>query len=202
MLMSHSIEAFNVYIRYRVTVETDRRLTPVHAFWVRANGCSPTVSYPIYGGGAPGSTDLRRYDWTAPYNGRIVAVGGHLHGGAEDMWLSQPRCGDRRLLDTRPFFGQPDHLYYRVRPILHEPGPMDTHYFLSKTGVAIRKGEKIRLTGAYDASQPHPRVMSIMHVYLARDPRPPKGCAPLPGDVRYLQKSTNVGSSHRWSRCR
>ena len=48
---------FNVYIRYRVTVDTDRRLTPVHAFWVRANGCSPTVSYPVYGGGAPGSTD-------------------------------------------------------------------------------------------------------------------------------------------------
>ena len=132
MLMSHSMEAFNVYIRYRVTVETDRRLTPVHAFWVRANGCSPSVSYPVYGGGAPGSTDLRRYDWTAPYDARIVAVGGHLHGGAKDMWLSQPRCEDRRLLDTRPFFGMPDHLYYRVRPVLHEPGPMDTHYFLSQ----------------------------------------------------------------------
>jgi hypothetical protein len=192
MLMSHSMEAFNVYIRYHVTVETDRRLTPVHAFWVRANGCSPSVSYPIYGGDEPGSTNLRRYDWTAPYNARIVAVGGHLHGGAKDMWLSQPRCGDRRLLDTRPFFGQPDHLYYRVRPILHEPGPMDTHYFLSKTGIAIRKGEKIRLTGAYDAAEPHPRVMSIMHVYLARDPHPPKACAPIPGDVRYLQKSANV----------
>jgi plastocyanin len=86
----------------------------------------------------------------------------------------------------------PDHLYYRVRPILHEPGPMDTHYFLSKTGIAIRKGEKIRLTGAYDAENPHPRVMSIMHVYLARDHSPPAGCAALPGDIRYLQKSTNV----------
>ena len=192
MLMSHSMEAFNVYIRYRVTVETGRRLTPVHAFWVRANGCSPSVSYPVFGGGAPGSTDLRRYDWTAPYDARIVAVGGHLHGGAKDMWLSQPRCGDRRLLDTRPFFGMPDHLYYRVRPILHEPGPVDTHYFLSKTGIAIRKGEKIRVTGAYDNANPHPRVMSIMHVYLARDTRPSKGCAALPGDIRYLQKSTNV----------
>jgi plastocyanin len=192
MLMSHSMQAFNVYIQYRVTVETDRRLTPVHAFWVRANGCSPSVSYPVYGGGEPGSTDQRRFDWTAPYNARIVAVGGHLHGGAKDMRLSQPRCGDRRLLDTRPFFGQPDHLYYRVRPVLHEPGPMDTHYFLSRTGISIRRGEKIRLTGAYDASQPHPRVMSIMHVYVVRDPHPPKGCAPLPSDVRELQKSKNA----------
>src|SRR4051794_7513074 len=192
MLMSHSVEAFNVYIRYRVTVETDRRLTPVQAFWVRANGCSPSVSYPVYGGGAPGSTDVRRYDWTAPYDARIVAVGGHLHGGAKDMWLSQPGCGDRRLLDTRPFFGMPDHIYYRVRPILHEPGPMDTHYFLSKTGISIRKGEKIRLSGAYDSELPHPRVMSIVHIYLARDRHPPTRCGALPGDVRYLQKSTNV----------
>src|SRR3954467_3499927 len=192
MLMSHAMPAYNVYIRYHVTVETGRRLTPVHAFWVRANGCSPTVSYPVYGGGAGGATDYRRYDWTAPYNGRIVAVGGHLHGGAKDMWLSQPRCGDRRLLDTRPFFGMPDHLYYRVRPILHEPGPMDTHYFLSRAGIPIRRGEKLRLTAAYDSSVPHPRVMSIMHVYVAPDSRVPKGCAPLPTDARELQKTTRV----------
>jgi hypothetical protein len=192
MLMSHATPAYNVYIQYHVTVETDRRLTPVHAFWVRANGCSPTVSYPIYGGGEPGATDYRRFDWTAPYDGKIVAVGGHLHGGAKDMWLSQPRCGDRRLLDTHPYFGMPDHLYYRVRPILHEPGPMDTHYFLSKTGIPIRKGEKIRLTGAYDSSVPHPRVMSIMHVYIARASHVPKDCAPLPADAKELQKSTNV----------
>jgi plastocyanin len=192
MLMSHSMPALNVYIRYHVTVETGRRLTPVHAFWVRANGCSPTVSYPVYGGGAPGATDYRHYDWTAPYDGRIVAVGGHLHGGAKDMWLSQPRCGDRRLLDTRPFFGMPDHLYYRVRPILHEPGPMDTHYFMSRTGIPIRRGETIRLTGAYDSSVPHPRVMSIMHVYIARDGHVPTGCTPLPADARELQKTTRV----------
>ena len=145
-----------------------------------------------------------------PYNARIVAVGGHLHGGAKDMWLSQPRCGDRRLLDTRPFFGMPDHLYYRVRPILHEPGPMDTHYFLSKTGIAIRKGEKIRLTGAYDAEHPHPRVMSIMHVYLARDPRPPQGLRgaarrhPLPPEVheRAARAAGGEGAAQRRQRPR
>jgi hypothetical protein len=192
MLMSHSMPTHNVYIRYRVTVETGRRLTPVHAFWVRANGCSPTVSYPVPGGGEAGATDYRRFDWTVPYDGRIVAVGGHLHGGAKDMWLSQPRCGNRRLLDTRPFFGMPNHLYYRVRPVLHEPGPMDTHYFMSRTGIPIRRGEKLRLTGAYDSSAPHTRVMSIMHVYVARSTHAPKGCPPLPKDAKELQKSTHV----------
>src|SRR3954452_6444346 len=60
MLMSHSMEAFNVYIRYHVTVETDRRLTPVHAFWVRANGCSSTGHVPFCGGGDGGWRRARR----------------------------------------------------------------------------------------------------------------------------------------------
>src|SRR4051794_179600 len=72
MLMSHSVEAFNVYIQYRVTVETGRRLTPVQAFWVRANGCSPSVSYPVYGGRPPGATEVRRFDSSRAPRGRIV----------------------------------------------------------------------------------------------------------------------------------
>jgi hypothetical protein len=39
MLMSHSVRAENAYIRYRVTVRTGVKLTPVHPIWVRANGC-------------------------------------------------------------------------------------------------------------------------------------------------------------------
>ena len=108
------------------------------------------------------------------------------------MWLSQPRCGDRRLLDTRPFFGQARP---SVLPGAADPARAraDGHALLPRrTGISIRRGEKIRLTGAYDASLPHPRVMSIMHVYVARDPHPPQGCAPLPSDVRELQKSQNV----------
>ena len=54
---------------------------------------------------SPGSTSTRSSTWRVPYDGRIVAVGGHLHGGARNMWLSQPRCGGRRLLDTAPRFG-------------------------------------------------------------------------------------------------
>ena len=186
MLMSHSMRADRrlhpLPGHGRDRPAADARRTP---FWVRANGCGAA-------GQLPGLRRRRaRVDRTcaattgrAPFNGRIVAVGGHLHGGAKDMWLSQPRCGDRRLLDTRPLFGMPDHLYYRARPILHEPGPIDTRYFLSKTGIAVRKGEKIRLTGTYDAERPHPRVMSIMHVYLARDTRPSRRaarrCRPTP----------------------
>jgi hypothetical protein len=189
MLMSHSTRSVGVFVEYRVTVDTDRRLTPVHAFWVRANGCeTATVNYPVVGGGPVGSTALQTYDWRVPYSGRIVAAGGHLHGGARDMWLSQPRCGDRRLLDTRPSYGMPGDLMYRVRPLLHEPGPMDTRYFESGTGIPVRAGETLRLSGAYDGERPHGGVMSILHVYVARGAAGPPACEALPADGRLLRK--------------
>ena len=188
MLMSHTEDAVDAYIRYRVTVVTGKQLKLVRPFWVRASGCGGQVSYPVEGGNPPGSTNTRSFDWKPPFNGRIVAVGGHLHGGARDMWLSQPRCGDRRLLDTAPRYGMPDNLVYRAQPILHEPGPVDTRYFLSRQGIPVRKGETIRLTGAYENERPHPRVMAIMHIYVTPDRSVPKTCRPLPADRRQLTK--------------
>ncbi len=152
-LASGSIDA---YIQYKVTVVTGRPMKTVEPFWVRANGCGAQVSYAVLGGGAPGSTYSRFYDWRIPFDGRIVAAGGHLHGGAKDMWMSQPRCGNRRILDNSPRFGMPDHIYYKARPILHEPGPFDTRYFMSRTGIPVRKGEIIRLNADYDNSAPAP----------------------------------------------
>ena len=198
MLMSHSLRALDVYVRYRVTVQTGSRLTPVHPFWLRAVGCQRSVAYPIEGDLAAGSTNLRSFAWHVPYNGRIVAVGGHLHGGAEDMWLSQPRCRDRRLLDTRPFYGMPDHLYYRARPILHEPGPVDTHYFLSRSGIPVLRGEIVRLSATYDAAHPRWGVMATMHVYIARTNSGPRGCTPLPSDRRELRKYQRVRLKPPW----
>jgi hypothetical protein len=191
MLMSHSARLMSVYVQYRVTVNTDPGLTPVRAFWVRANGCGRDSSYAVDGGGPPGSTNLRTYEWQVPFDGRIVAAGGHLHGGAKDMWLSQPRCEDRRLLGTRPAYGFADHLVYRARPILHEPGPIDTRYFLSRTGIPVARGERLRLTGAYDAERPH-GVMAIMHLYVAPGPLGGGDCAPLPEDRLELAKYRRV----------
>ncbi len=188
MLMSHSIRPKEAYIRYRVKVVTGRRLIGVRPFWLRANGCGKQVSYPVPGGGPPGSISRRSSTWRVPFDGRIVAVGGHLHGSAKDMWLSQPRCHNRRLLDTAPRYGMPNHLYYRARPILHEPGPIDTRYFLSRTGVPVRKGERLRITGTYEGSRPHPRVMAIMHVYIAPTSEIPKRCKALPADRKELEK--------------
>lgn len=128
MYMSHTAHAQDVYLQYTVTIETSRRLEPVRPLWLRANGCDPSSSYTVPGGGAPGSTD--------------------------------------------------------VRPMLHEPGPIATGYFLSRTGIPVRKGELLRVTGRYDGQLPHPFVMAITHIYVARDQRAPRGCGPLPADRR------------------
>jgi hypothetical protein len=188
MLMSHSVRTLRVRIEYRVTVETGRRLQSVIPFWVRANGCGSSTSYPVWGGGAPGATDVRSYQWKVPFDARIVAVGGHLHGGAKDMALTQPACGGRRLLDTAPRYGMPDHLYYTARPVLHEPGPIDTRYFQSAEGIQVRRGEVLTLTGAYDAEHPHPRVMAIMHIYVVPHAAGRERCPALPADARELVK--------------
>src|SRR4051794_13575803 len=82
MLMSHTLSNRRVYLQYRVVTAIRSRLTPVHPFWLRAIGCSAATSYPVAGGGPPGATDVRGFDWRVPYNARIVAAGGHLHGGA------------------------------------------------------------------------------------------------------------------------
>ena len=188
MVMSHAMTGRRVFIEYRVVVDRNPRLTPVHPFWLRANGCNRISSYPVAGGGRAGSRDVRTLAWRVPYAGRIVAASGHLHGGAENMWLTQPRCGDRRLLDTRPRYGMPDDLMYQLRPLLHEPGPIDTRYFLSRQGIPVQKGETIRLKAAYDNHQPHWAVMATMHVYLARQASAPRRCRPLPDDRRQLTK--------------
>src|SRR4051794_29687864 len=184
MLMSHSVRSLRVRVEYRVTVASGVRLQGVVPFWVRANGCGSSTSYPVWGDGGAGSTDTRTYAWRVPFDARIVAVGGHLHGGSKDMWLSQPACADRRLLDTAPRYGMPEDLYYRARPVLHEPGPIDTRYFVSKTGIQVRRGETLRLTGTYDDANPHARVMAIMHIYVVPHAAGKASCPALPADAQ------------------
>ena len=128
--------------------------------------------------------NLQTTAWKMPVNGRIVAAGGHLHGGAYDLRVTQPRCGDRTIVNNAPRYGEPSDLVYHVFPVLHEPGPVATGWQLSKAGIPVRKGELLNVTGDYDQSEPHGRVMAITHLYVARDNRAPAGCEPLPSDIR------------------
>jgi plastocyanin len=184
MFMSHQLQAKTVYLQYRITVVTGKRMTDVLPMWLRADGCKVEPAYDVNADGDPGQHNLQTSAWRMPVNGRIVAAGGHLHGGAYDLRVTQPRCGDRTLVNNAPRYGEPSDLVYHVFPVLHEPGPVATGWQLSKTGIPVRKGEMLNVTGDYDQSEPHGRVMAITHLYVARDNSAPAECSPLPSDVR------------------
>ena len=184
MLMNHTHQDRAVFIQYRVTVDDAKGLTPVKPYWVSIVPCGADPQYSVAGGGGPTST--RRRDWKVPVSGRIVAVGGHLHGGSRDLRLNQPRCSDRLLVRSQPTYGQPDDPVYQVTPLLHEPDPLSISWWQSATGIPVTRGETLRVSSDYDGRFPHMRVMGIDHVYIAPAPRVSHACAPLPADAQVL----------------
>jgi hypothetical protein len=122
MLMSHSLQGQRVYVEYRARVVTGRRMTPVRPLWLRANGCTRHPSYDVFGDGGRGSIHRRAHTWRMPLSGRIVAAGAHLHGSSTGMTISQPRCGDRTIINHESRYAGPSDPVYRLRPVLHEPG--------------------------------------------------------------------------------
>jgi plastocyanin len=123
-----------------------------------------------------------------PEAGRIVAGGGHVHGGGQNLALRRPDCRDERVYTSRPVWGGPSHPFYKVRPVLHEPGPIHMTGFTSSKGVPVAAGERVVLDSNYDASQPHTRVMGIFLLYLAPDATVSSKCGARPGDFRGLAK--------------
>jgi hypothetical protein len=184
MLMSHRNRADTVYIRYKVTVDDSPTLTPVRPYWLDVRNCRADPVFDVPGGGRRGSTYSQSTTWTVPETGRLVAGVGHVHGGGRKVVLSQPRCGDRTLFDSRPLWGRRSHPYYRVRPLLHEPGPISMHQFTSGQGIPVRAGEQLRLKASYNNHLPHTRVMGIMMLGFVADPSADTRCTTgLPGDL-------------------
>lgn len=191
MLMNHHPIPQKVYIQYRITYETERPLTPAYMVWLDVRNCLSDPIFSVPGGGLPASTVSRSATWRAPVAGRVVAGGGHVHGGGKSTTLSEPDCGNREVFTSRPLYGLPDDPLYRARPILHEPGPKNMSGFLSPAGVPVAKGQRLKLTANYDNQHLHTRVMGIMGLYFARDPAVTDGCAPLPPLQTYA--STDPG---------
>ena len=131
------------------------------------------------------------------------------------MWLSQPSCGGRRLLDNRAALRDARPPLLPARPILHEPGPVDTRYFLSRSGVTVRAGETARRargsttpmcprTGDGDHARlrrPRPRVTSTMPGAARRRDPPDQAGAHTPG-IRRACTSRSTVSTNRDGRSR
>jgi hypothetical protein len=182
MLMNHHPHYAKAYIQYKLTYET-APLRPTYMVWLDVRNCLSDPVFDVAGGGVPGSTYAQTATWTATQPGRIVAGGGHLHGGGRSIALSEPDCGDRQVFVSRPLYGLPDNVFYHVTPALHEPGPINMSGFGSASGIPIAKGQRLKITANYDDRWPHVRVMGIFGVYFSPDPTVAKGCEPLPSDI-------------------
>ena len=186
MTMNHRPERREAYVEYRVTVDPSPGLMPVKPYWLSVVPCVSDPQYTVPGGRPAGSVHRRSLTFTMPEAGRIVAIGGHLHGGSNALVTSQPACGNRTLAVSDPAYAAPDDPLYAVRPLLHEPDPKRISWSQWSDGWAIAQGDRLKVTALYDASRPHMRVMGIAHVYLAPDPAVQPGCSAPPGAAETL----------------
>jgi plastocyanin len=183
MFMNHQNRVNQGYIRYHVTWDTDPSLTAVKPYWLDEKNCLQDPVFDVPGGGRRGSTFAKSKTFTFPESGRLIAAGGHVHGGAKSLDLRRADCRNRLVFRSKPTWGSPSHPFYHVRPILHEPGPINMSAFYSRQGYPVAKGERLRLTARYDDRYPHTRVMGIMVAFLAPDASVKKPCGPNPTDV-------------------
>jgi plastocyanin len=184
MLMNHKHTPDSAYVQYTIGYDTATDLTGVTPYWLDVRNCSADPVYNVPGGGRKGSTHTESATVTMPEAGRIVAGGGHVHGGAKALSVTEPGCADRELYRSTPTWGLASHPFYNVKPILHEPGPINMSGFNSAQGIPVAKGEQLKLSSLYDDRYPHTRVMGISVMYLAPDAGVTATCGGIPGDIR------------------
>jgi hypothetical protein len=180
MLMNHRSYPFKVYVRTRITY-SDTPKTEVTPLWLDTEGCDPDPVFTVPGNGPKGSNYVDDATYTVPMDGRIIGGQGHLHGGGKYQTVTNTSCGNRRLMRSQAYYGFPNHIFYRVRPILHEPSPISMSRIVSDDGIPVSAGDKLRLRAVYDNHLPHTRVMSILMAYLV--PGDVEPCAASPDDL-------------------
>jgi hypothetical protein len=180
MLMNHRAYPFKVYVRTRITY-SDTPKTEVTPLWLDTAGCNVDPVFTVPGGGAEGSNYVDDHIYTVPEDGRIIGAQGHLHGGGRYQTVTNTSCDNRRLIRSQAYYAPPDHIFYRVRPILHEPSPVSMSRTISREGIPVSAGDKLRLRAVYDNELPHTRVMSILMAYLV--PGDVEPCAAPPSDL-------------------
>ena len=102
MLMNHKKTTDKAFIEWKVTYDTDPDIQTVKGYWLDVVNCHADPIFNVPGDGGPGSTYTKTYDLTMPVSGRIIASGGHVHGGAKGLEISQPDCQDRTIIRSRP----------------------------------------------------------------------------------------------------
>ena len=192
MVMNHVQKRKTVYVRTKVYYTREER-QPAYPTVVGDCGRMITgMAYDVPGDGAPGSTFTNTSQWTAPFDGRIIMAGNHQHGGGKNHTLVSETC-DRRVLKGGVYHGRKRHIYNRIRPILHEPGPIATGTLRSEEGIPIGEGEVFTRTARHDNGNLHVQAMGFWALWLVKDDGVGL-CDPLPDDVE------DVGKPKRYDR--
>ena len=187
MVMNHYKRPKSFYVRLRVWYVTgERRKSLMPTVVGKCSHVLNGMSYDVPGGGRPGSSFIDKSRWTSPLNARIVTAASHNHGGAKYQSLSSVTC-HRRLFKAPAYYGRPSHIYNRIRPILHEPGPIANGAYATKRGIPLARGEVLQRRAVHDSSNLHVAAMGFWVLHLVRDDsvRP---CSRIPRDVVEINK--------------
>jgi len=183
MVMNHYKRPKTFYVRTRVYYTTEPREPVLNIVVGDCRQLAKGMSYDVPGGAGPGAEYVDRSDWTVPegFNGRIIGASSHQHGGGKYQTLGNATCGQRYF--TAPVYhGRPEHIYNRIRPILHEPGPIGTGAYRTPTGIPIRAGQVLRRQAVHDDSNLHVAAMGFWALQVVRDDSAQE-CGPVPDDV-------------------
>ena len=205
MLHNNLSEPEDIWVTYSVDLipagaPEATGITPVTPIWMDVqNGSVYPVFDVIKGTGRDGRYTYpddadhpygdgpAKNEWTAPYDGTIVATAGHLHPGGlyNDLWLRRPGA---RVTDGSAKPGAPDtaRLFTSVATYFEPGGPVSWDLAMSKTPldwrVAVRKGDVLSTSVTYDSERASwYESMGIMITYMAVGDR--RGADPFTTDT-------------------
>jgi hypothetical protein len=200
MVMNHYKRPKDFYVRTRVWYTTEARKSMMPTVVGNCATLGNGMSYDVPGGGPKGSEYVDETRWTVPrgLNGRIVYAASHNHGGGKYQTLGSKTC-NRGFFKAPVYHGTPNHIYNRIRPILHEPGPIANGTYASYEGVPIHEGEVLERRAVHDNHNLHVASMGFWALMVVRDDSVGE-CAPMPKDITEVMKPKRYDKTPPWDK--
>ncbi len=152
-LMNMSADPQTVYIdvTYGFGAASDQAVTPI---WLDINNCSNS-EYTI----PAGFSDTHR-DFRAPWNGQLVAMGGHLHDDGVFIETTDQTTGNSLCKSTAGYGSKPSYQGHIESMTICVDRPVGT----------FNNNDLLRLHSVYDSPMSMNDVMGIMLGYAVRTP--------------------------------
>jgi len=149
----HRNVATDAYLRLDLgVVSRPDPIEEVKTLWLSATGCNNwTFSVPR-GSGRRGEYRLTS-DFEMPEAGRIVWAAGHVHDGGLEIRLENA-SGGSHLLSSKALYEDPTHPWSLT----------GTTVWSDHEGIAVARGDVLRLTAIYDSSRSWPDAMAALRL--------------------------------------